>query len=141
MTLILNGGDRQIMIDNILLDELEEYFEGKVLSRAKCSSLVADAPPIKRREIIDFTAFFIGAAHISSAFCIQMPFKFCAEISYSVTSPTLTFRFSRRERVAASAVAMAALAARPFKRGLNSSGTELPCMTLLKNLISSFIIP
>lgn len=45
MTLILNGGDRQITIDDILLDEIEEYFEGEVLSHAGCSSLVADAPP------------------------------------------------------------------------------------------------
>ena len=45
MTLILNGGDRPITIDDILLDEIEEYFEGEILSHAECSSLVADAPP------------------------------------------------------------------------------------------------
>lgn len=49
MTLILNGGDRQITIDDILLDEIEEYFEGEVLSHAECSSLVADAPPIQSK--------------------------------------------------------------------------------------------
>ncbi len=45
MTLILNGGDRPITIDDILLDEIEEYFEGAVSSHAGCSPLVAAAPP------------------------------------------------------------------------------------------------
>ena len=45
MTLILNGGDRQITIDDTLLDEIEDYFEDTVSNHAKCSSLVADAPP------------------------------------------------------------------------------------------------
>jgi len=40
LTLILNGGDKPIIIDDILLDDIEadnaEYL---------CSSLVADAPP------------------------------------------------------------------------------------------------
>lgn len=46
MTLILNGGDRPITIDDILLDEIEEHFEAAVSSHAGCSSLVAVAPPI-----------------------------------------------------------------------------------------------
>ena len=45
MTLILNGGDRPITIDDILLDEIEEHFEVAVSSHAECSSLVAVAPP------------------------------------------------------------------------------------------------
>lgn len=45
MTLILNGGDRPIIIDDILLDEIEEHFEDAVSSHAGCSSLVAVAPP------------------------------------------------------------------------------------------------
>jgi len=45
MTLILNGGDRPITIDDILLDEIEEHFENAVSSHARCSPLVADAPP------------------------------------------------------------------------------------------------
>ena len=44
-TLILNGGDRQITIDDILLDDIEEYFDGVMSSCAECSPLVADAPP------------------------------------------------------------------------------------------------
>jgi site-specific DNA recombinase len=47
MTLILNGGDRQITIDDILLDEIEEQLEGAISSHAECSSMVADAPPTK----------------------------------------------------------------------------------------------
>ena len=44
-TLILNGGDRQITIDDILLDDIEEYFDGVMSSCAECSPLIADAPP------------------------------------------------------------------------------------------------
>ena len=32
-------------IDDILLDEIEEHFENAVSSHARCSPLVADAPP------------------------------------------------------------------------------------------------
>lgn len=45
MTLILNGGDRPITIDDILLDEIEEYFADTVSHYAECSPLVAAAPP------------------------------------------------------------------------------------------------
>ena len=45
MTLILNGGDRPITIDDILLDEIEEHFEEAVSSHVECSPLVAAAPP------------------------------------------------------------------------------------------------
>lgn len=44
-TMILNGGDRQITIDDILLDEIEEQFEATVSGHAACSPLVANAPP------------------------------------------------------------------------------------------------
>ena len=47
MTLILNGGDRPITIDDILLDEIEGHFESDVSGYAGCSPLVADAPPRK----------------------------------------------------------------------------------------------
>lgn len=43
-----------------------------------------------------------------------------------VISLTLTLRFSRKERVQASAVAMAARAASPVIRGRNSQGTGSP---------------
>lgn len=49
MTLILNGGDRPITIDDILLDEIEGHFEAAISGRLPCSPLVADAPPGLRR--------------------------------------------------------------------------------------------
>ena len=50
LTLILNGGDRQITIDNILIDEIEEHFADAVSYHARCSPLVAAAPPKKHRN-------------------------------------------------------------------------------------------
>ena len=44
-TLVLNGSDTPITIDDILLDEIEEGLEGDPNSCEGCSSLVADAPP------------------------------------------------------------------------------------------------
>ncbi|WP_300278901.1 hypothetical protein, partial [uncultured Subdoligranulum sp.] len=46
-TLILNGSDTPITIDDILLDEIEEGLEGGLTNCEGCSSLVADAPPQK----------------------------------------------------------------------------------------------
>ena len=43
-TLVLNGSDTPITIDDILLDEIEEGLEGDLTSCEGCSSLVADAP-------------------------------------------------------------------------------------------------
>ncbi|MDE7042143.1 MAG: hypothetical protein K2P10_05050, partial [Oscillospiraceae bacterium] len=51
MTLILNGGDRPITIDDILLDEIEKHFESVVSSHAGCSPLVAVAPPKRFNNI------------------------------------------------------------------------------------------
>ena len=44
-TLVLNGSDTPITIDDILLDEIEEGLEGDLTNCEGCSSLVADAPP------------------------------------------------------------------------------------------------
>lgn len=49
-TLILNGSDTPITIDNILLDEIEEGLEGDLTNCEGCSSLVADAPPKDHRN-------------------------------------------------------------------------------------------
>lgn len=57
-TLILNGGDRQITIDDILLDDIEEYFDGVMSSCAECSPLVADAPPITRILLLQCSCYF-----------------------------------------------------------------------------------
>ena len=56
MTLILNGGDRPITIDDILLDEIEEHFEVAVSSHAGCSLLVAVAPPWRGRQVTPYPA-------------------------------------------------------------------------------------
>jgi len=53
MTLILNGGDRPITIDDILLDEIEGHFQAAISSRSPCSPLVADVPA--------FAAAFLSA--------------------------------------------------------------------------------
>ena len=45
MTLFFNGGERPIILDDVLLDEIEEHFESVVSYHKKCSPLVADAPP------------------------------------------------------------------------------------------------
>ncbi len=51
MTLILNGGDRPITLDDVLLDEVEGYFAGAVSGHAGCSPLVADAPPAQKHPL------------------------------------------------------------------------------------------
>lgn len=50
-TLVLNGSDTPITIDDILLDEIEEGLEGDLTNCEGCSSLVADAPPYKDRDL------------------------------------------------------------------------------------------
>ena len=52
MTLFFNGGERPIILDDVLLDEdeIEEHFESAVSYHGKCSPLVASAPPDKERK-------------------------------------------------------------------------------------------
>ena len=57
MTLIFNGGDRPITIDDILLDEIEEHFEAAISSHAACSPLVVDAPPNGSKRYIACSHF------------------------------------------------------------------------------------
>ena len=45
MTLIFNGGEQPITLDDVLLDEIESHLESAVSYHEKCSSLVANAPP------------------------------------------------------------------------------------------------
>ena len=54
-TLILNGSDKPIVIDDILLDEIEEGLDDDLANHNLCSSLVADAPP----ERHDFRRVFL----------------------------------------------------------------------------------
>ena len=50
MTLIFNGGERSITLDDVLLDDIEDHLEGAISYHEKCSPLVADAPPKKHRN-------------------------------------------------------------------------------------------
>ena len=58
-TLVLNGSDTPITIDDILLDEIEEGLEGDLTSCEGCSSLVADAPPIPHLLICKGCGIFL----------------------------------------------------------------------------------
>ena len=58
MTLIMNGGDRPITIDDILLEEVEEHLERSVSQSIGCSPLVADAPPTRKNPAVRRTAGF-----------------------------------------------------------------------------------
>ena len=57
-TLALNGSDTPITIDDILLDEIEEGLEGDLTNCERCSSLVADAPPVRAQKIPVFMQSF-----------------------------------------------------------------------------------
>lgn len=43
--LVLNGSGHPVEIDNIMLDEIDDYFDSQISDSAECSSMVADAPP------------------------------------------------------------------------------------------------
>ena len=57
-TLILNGSDKPIVIDDILLDEIEEGLDDDLANHNLCSSLVADAPP-KKKDTTFVVSFFL----------------------------------------------------------------------------------
>lgn len=63
-TLILNGSDKPIVIDDILLDEIEEGLDDDLANHNLCSPLVADAPPTKVAEK-DATPETLAAARVS----------------------------------------------------------------------------
>ena len=57
-TLILNGSDKPIVIDDILLDEIEEGLDDDLANHNLCSPLVADAPPVESLDAqVAFGAF------------------------------------------------------------------------------------
>ena len=43
--LVLNGSGQPVEIDDIMLDEIDDYFDSQISDSAECSSMVADAPP------------------------------------------------------------------------------------------------
>ena len=61
-TLILNGSDKPIVIDDILLDEIEEGLDDDLANHNLCSPLVADAPPVESLDAqVAFGAFLYMA--------------------------------------------------------------------------------
>ena len=45
--IILNGSEKPIEIDDVLVDEVNDYFDGLNQAKLECSHLVADAPPYR----------------------------------------------------------------------------------------------
>ena len=71
-TLVLNGSDTPITIDDILLDEIEEGLEGDLTNCEGCSSLVADAPPLIRKIPSKVGGIFCSIfLHISPLFAFE----------------------------------------------------------------------
>ena len=68
-TLILNGSDTPITIDDILLDEIEEGLKGDLTNCEGCSSLVADAPPILHLLIYKGCRIFLAPTAVSRIPC------------------------------------------------------------------------
>lgn len=69
MTLIFNGGEQPITLDDVLLDEIEDHLESAVSYHEKCSSLVADAPPKKKDTTCVVSFFFSLAARRAGSYC------------------------------------------------------------------------
>ena len=66
MTLIFNGGEQPIILDDVLLDEIEKHFESAVSYHKKCSPLVANAPPAKK------PVFDLGQRQVSFYFMVAI---------------------------------------------------------------------
>lgn len=64
ITLVLNGGEKPITIDDILLDEIEADNKAFV-----SSSMVAVAPPCMRKSVKGFPRFF------ALMLCVQVPYR------------------------------------------------------------------
>ncbi len=70
-TLILNGSDKPIVIDDILLDEIEEGLDNDLANHNLCSSLVADAPPRQNNTMRSSAA----ASGVRSTDGVVFPFQ------------------------------------------------------------------
>ena len=55
--LILNGSGQAVEIDDIMLDEMDDYFDSQSSDLAECSSVVADAPPRRSKLYIACSDF------------------------------------------------------------------------------------
>jgi len=58
-TLILNGGNRGVELENIPLEVLDSSAFNGVSEQIRCSSLVADAPPKKEHTRCGCVPFFL----------------------------------------------------------------------------------
>ncbi len=56
--LVLNGSGQPVEIDNIMLDEIDDYFDSRISDSAECSSMVADAPPHRSKRYKACSDFF-----------------------------------------------------------------------------------
>ena len=74
-TLVLNGSDTPITIDDILLDEIEEGLEVDLTNYEGGSSLVADAPPYGM-PTVNWTVLF-GLPVTVGIFLLLIKFSFC----------------------------------------------------------------
>lgn len=66
-TLILNGSDKPIVIDDILLDEIEEGLDDDLANHNLCSSLVADAPPKRKTRLSSCLSFCVQSADVGTS--------------------------------------------------------------------------
>jgi len=71
MTLILNGGDRNVSLDDVFLDEIEEQLDQSESSAGMvCSPLVADAPP-DRDPLSEGSRIFLCFLDLLLELCIS----------------------------------------------------------------------
>lgn len=66
-TLILNGSDKPIVIDDILLDEIEEGLDDDLANHNLCSPLVADAPPKRKTRLSSCLSFCVQSADVGTS--------------------------------------------------------------------------
>ena len=57
--MILNGSDKPVVIDSVLLDEIEEGLDEDLANHNLCSPLVADAPPRRSKLHIACSDLFL----------------------------------------------------------------------------------
>ena len=62
--IILNGSEKPIEIDDVLIDEVNDYFDGLNQAKSECSHLVADAPPVAnyqpKNRLVKASRFFLS---------------------------------------------------------------------------------
>lgn len=46
--LVLNSSGQPVEIGNIMLNEINDYFDSQISDSAECSTMVSDAPPLRK---------------------------------------------------------------------------------------------